>query len=53
MPPSPTDFVLRAAVDGDGAQLAGLIRGVFAEYENCPFVPDEFVSALFEDGETE
>ena len=33
---------IRPATDPDGAPLARLIASVFSEYENCPFVPDEF-----------
>jgi len=33
---------IRQATDADGAPLARLIAAVFAEYENCPFVPEEF-----------
>jgi len=33
---------IRQATDADGAPLARLIATVFAEYENCPFVPEEF-----------
>ncbi len=36
------DPVIRDAVDGDGPRLSDLIRTVFAEYEDCPFVPEEF-----------
>ncbi len=33
---------IRLASDEDGPNLSRLIAGVFAEYENCPFVPAEF-----------
>lgn len=33
---------IRLARDADGAAVAALIAGVFAEYEGCPFVPAEF-----------
>jgi len=33
---------IRQATDADGVPLARLIASVFAEYENCPFVPGEF-----------
>jgi putative acetyltransferase len=33
---------IRPARDEDGPALAALIAGVFAEYEDCPFVPAEF-----------
>jgi len=33
---------IRQATDADGAPLARLIAAVFVEYENCPFVPEEF-----------
>jgi putative acetyltransferase len=33
---------IRLASDEDGPDLSRLIAGVFAEYENCPFVPEEF-----------
>ncbi|WP_460449161.1 GNAT family N-acetyltransferase [Alsobacter sp. SYSU BS001988] len=41
MTPDP-DILIRPAVDADGPALADLIRSVFAEYEDCPFVPEEF-----------
>ena len=34
--------LIRAAVDADGPAIAVLIAGVFAEYEDCPFVAEEF-----------
>jgi len=37
--PSPT---IRRGEDRDGAALRTLIAGVFAEYEDCPFVDAEF-----------
>jgi putative acetyltransferase len=40
-PPTPA-FAIREATDADGACLAGLIAGVFADYPGCPFVPEEF-----------
>lgn len=33
---------IRPAVDADGPAMADLIRSVFAEYDDCPFVPEEF-----------
>ena len=33
---------IRVASDEDGPNLSRLIAGIFAEYENCPFVPEEF-----------
>lgn len=33
---------IRVATDADGAPIARLIAEVFAAYENCPFVPEEF-----------
>lgn len=39
MPAVPT---IRPAVDADGAGIARLIAAVFAEYEGCPFVFDDF-----------
>lgn len=36
------DPVIRDAADADGPRLADLIRTVFGEYEDCPFVPGEF-----------
>lgn len=40
--PAPPDHTIRPALDADGPALALLIAGVFAEYEDCPFVPEEF-----------
>jgi putative acetyltransferase len=37
--PGPT---IREAADADGPAIAALVAGVFAEYENCPFLPEEF-----------
>lgn len=37
-----TDFVIDTADDGSGSGLAMLIAAVYGEYENCPFVTDEF-----------
>ncbi|SHO62827.1 putative acetyltransferase [Pseudoxanthobacter soli DSM 19599] len=34
--------VVRAASDGDGAAIARLIAGVFAEYPGCVYEPSEF-----------
>ncbi len=33
---------IRDARDEDGPAIAALIAGVFAEYEDCPFVAEEF-----------
>lgn len=33
---------MREAIDADGPAIAALIASVFSEYEDCPFVPDEF-----------
>ena len=33
---------IRDARDADGPAIAALIANVFAEYEDCPFVPAEF-----------
>lgn len=33
---------IREARDEDGTAIANLIAGIFAEYEDCPFVPEEF-----------
>lgn len=35
-------IAVRSAIDADGAAIARLIADVFAEYEDCPFVPEEF-----------
>ena len=35
-------MTIRPAVDSDGAQLRALIAPIFAEYENCLFVDEEF-----------
>jgi putative acetyltransferase len=40
--PLDASLSIRPAVDSDGPRLADLIRTVFAEYENCPYVSDEF-----------
>ena len=37
-----SSLLIRPAVDADGPALADLIRAVFAEYEDCPFVAEEF-----------
>lgn len=44
MTPIPREdmFQIRPATDADGPAIAALISGVFAEYEECPFVPEEF-----------
>ncbi|MCP8939168.1 GNAT family N-acetyltransferase [Alsobacter sp. SYSU M60028] len=42
MSPLPQPFAPRDATDADGPALARLIASVFAEYEGCPFVPEEF-----------
>jgi putative acetyltransferase len=39
-PPAP--IAIRPCADADGLAVSNLIAGVFAEYEDCPFVPDEF-----------
>lgn len=33
---------VRDACDADGPAIAALIANVFTEYEDCPFVPEEF-----------
>jgi len=33
---------IRPGHDGDGPAMAALIATIFTEYENCPFVPEEF-----------
>lgn len=38
--------VIRDAVDADGPSVAALIASVFAEYEGCPFVGEEFPELL-------
>lgn len=38
----PDHLTIRAATDADGNAVAHLIAGVFAEYDGCPFVFDEF-----------
>ena len=35
-------MAVRDAVDADGPAIAALIASVFAEYDNCPFIADEF-----------
>jgi putative acetyltransferase len=42
MTASPKDLAIRPGADADGPALRALIAGVFAEYEGCPFVDDEF-----------
>ncbi|MFK8032542.1 MAG: GNAT family N-acetyltransferase [Hyphomicrobiales bacterium] len=39
---TPNSYSIRPATDADGTEIAALIAGVFGEYENCPFVDDEF-----------
>lgn len=39
---APGAVVVRAATDGDGAAIARLIAGVFAEYPGCVYEPSEF-----------
>lgn len=39
---APGGHVFRAGADADGPAIARLIAAVFAEYENCPYVPAEF-----------
>ncbi len=38
----PTSLPIRPGADTDGPGLRTLIAGVFAEYEDCPFVDAEF-----------
>jgi len=38
----PAPLTLSPATDADGQGMAALIARIFADYENCPFVPDEF-----------
>lgn len=33
---------IRPGRDGDGPAMAALIATIFTEYEDCPFVPEEF-----------
>jgi putative acetyltransferase len=40
--PLPAGMILRPGRDSDGPSVASLIAAIFAEYEDCPFVPDEF-----------
>ena len=35
-------MAVRDAVDADGPAIAALIASVFAEYDDCPFIADEF-----------
>ncbi|MHB2167182.1 N-acetyltransferase family protein [Alsobacter sp. R-9] len=37
-----SSLTIRTAVDADGPGIRALIAGVFAEYEDCPFVDAEF-----------
>jgi putative acetyltransferase len=37
-----TPPIVRPALDADGPALAGLISDVFAEYEGCLYLPEEF-----------
>ena len=42
----PTDFPstleFRSAIDADGAGISAVIERIFGDYENCPFIADEF-----------
>jgi len=38
----PAHISLRPAQNADGVGMSALISLIFADYENCPFVPDEF-----------
>lgn len=41
-PTLPDHLTFRPAQDADGIGLSALIARIFADYENCPFVPEEF-----------
>ncbi len=41
-PPLPDHLTFRPAQDADGIGMSALIARIFADYENCPFVPEEF-----------
>lgn len=36
------DFTISPATDAIGAQIASLISNIFKDYENCPFLEEEF-----------
>lgn len=42
----PTDFppslIFRDAIDADGVGISALIERIFGDYENCPFIAEEF-----------
>jgi len=38
----PAPLMLTSGSDADGQGMAALIARIFADYENCPFVPEEF-----------
>jgi len=38
----PASLMLTPGSDADGQGMAALIARIFADYENCPFVPEEF-----------
>ena len=42
LPPLPDHLTFRPALDADGIGLSELIARIIADYENCPFVPEEF-----------
>jgi len=41
-PHLPDHLIFRPGRDTDGAGMSALIAQIFADYENCPFVPEEF-----------
>lgn len=40
--PPPPGITILSGTDSDGPEIAALVASVFSEYENCPFVPEEF-----------
>ncbi len=38
----PASLMLTSGTDADGHSMAALISRIFDDYENCPFVPEEF-----------
>ncbi|MFO1147631.1 MAG: GNAT family N-acetyltransferase [Alsobacter sp.] len=40
--PAPPAALIRTAADADGPGLAALIAGIFQDYPDCPFLPEEF-----------
>ncbi|MEP0519923.1 MAG: GNAT family N-acetyltransferase [Hyphomicrobiales bacterium] len=39
---SPLTYSISPATDQSGSAIGALIADVFGEYENCPFIPEEF-----------